>query len=153
MQALELKIPPPVLMVLCVVVMDLVDRFIQLGTFTIPVQTELAVLLGLIGISTMMLGMLAFRGAGTTLDPRRPEQATKLVMHGIFRYTRNPMYLGMAVILLAWGIGLGNGLALVLIPCFMLYLNRFQIRPEERWMRQRFGDQYQQYRADVRRWI
>jgi protein-S-isoprenylcysteine O-methyltransferase Ste14 len=72
---------------------------------------------------------------------------------GVYRWTRNPMYLGMAVLLLAWGLWLANGAALAVISLFVAYLNRFQIAPEERALQARFGDEFTAYRARVRRWL
>ncbi|MFL6647317.1 MAG: methyltransferase family protein, partial [Sulfurifustaceae bacterium] len=89
----------------------------------------------------------------TTKDPRHPERATALVTGGIYRITRNPMYLGLALVLVGWGIFLSNVLSLLGVVVFLGYLNRFQIVPEERALEARFGEAYRQYKQTVRRWL
>ena len=78
---------------------------------------------------------------------------TQLVTSGVYRYTRNPMYLGMACLLLAWAVYLQNPLALLGVPLFMAYITQFQIKPEERMLVKLFGDAFIRYRQQVRRWL
>ena len=87
------------------------------------------------------------------MNPMKPDPTSSLVVSGIYRYTRNPMYLGFLLILLAWAVALSNALALVSLLAFVLYMNRFQIVPEERMLASRFAQDYAEYRARVRRWI
>ncbi|MEM6937918.1 MAG: isoprenylcysteine carboxylmethyltransferase family protein, partial [Pseudomonadota bacterium] len=110
---------------------------------------------GLITLSLLLDGwaILAFRRARTTVNPLAPEKASAIVQAGPYRVTRNPMYLGMAIILLACVIGFGQPLNLVLLGLFIAYLTAFQIKPEERALEARFGDEYRRYRARVRRWL
>jgi protein-S-isoprenylcysteine O-methyltransferase Ste14 len=89
----------------------------------------------------------------TTTNPLKPANASALVVRGIYRVTRNPMYLGLAALLAAWAIYLSSLAALAVLPLFVLYINRFQIAPEERALRSRFGAEFEAYRARVRRWI
>jgi len=95
----------------------------------------------------------AVRKADTTLNPIKPDTATALVTSGIYRHTRNPMYLGMAVWLLAWSAWLGTPAGLVGAPLFVLYMNRFQVGPEERALHSLFGAEFDAYRSRVRRWL
>ena len=95
----------------------------------------------------------AFRRAGTTVNPLQPENSSALVVGGIYRYTRNPMYLALLMLLFAWGIVLSNPYSMLAAWAFVPYMNRFQIRPEERAMTQRFGEEFLRYAARVRRWI
>ena len=113
----------------------------------------LAVLLVLLGQGIAVAGMVAFRRARTTINPVRASEASSLVNSGIYGLTRNPMYLGWALTLLAWAIYLGNLIAFVFVPLFVWYITRFQIKPEERVLTQLFGDQFLSYSSKVRRWI
>ena len=83
----------------------------------------------------------------------RPGSASALVVSGIYKFTGNPTYLGFLVILLGWAAFLSNALALALIPGFVIYMNRFQIGPEERALACLFANKYSSYTARVRRWI
>jgi len=89
----------------------------------------------------------------TTWLPMNPENSTVLVTEGIYRYTRNPMYLALTLMLLGIGIALGDGLGLLLVPCFMLCITHFQIVKEESALEKLFGDTYRNYKQRVRRWI
>ena len=113
----------------------------------------LAVVIASIGLAIDVAGLLEFRKARTTMNPMRPDAASALVRGGVFRRTRNPMYLGMAIVLLGWAVYLAHPLPLLGIPCFIAYLNRFQIAPEERVLERRFGEQFLAYRESVRRWL
>lgn len=114
---------------------------------------RLATLLAVTGIAIGIAGIVALRRHGTTVHPMHPETATAVVDTGIYRHTRNPMYLGLAALLSAWGIRLANGVALALLPVFVAYLTRFQILAEERALLGRFGAQYADYMTRVRRWL
>ena len=82
-----------------------------------------------------------------------PQKASALVTSGVYRITRNPMYLGMLLVLAGWAVWLGNAAALIGLPLFVGVLNLLQIAPEERVLRGRFGDAFTRYAARVRRWI
>lgn len=107
----------------------------------------------LLGIGCSVLGVLSFRRARTTVNPVNPGAVTTLVVSGIYRFTRNPMYLGFLLWLLAEIVWLGSPLALLTAPAFVLYLNRFQIAPEENVLRERFGAEFDAYMARVPRWL
>ena len=87
------------------------------------------------------------------MNPTRPNATSSLVTGGVFRLTRNPMYLSLLLYLLAWAAYLSNWLALLLVPVFVLYINELQIKPEERALSTLFGDEYRSYAARVRRWL
>ncbi len=99
------------------------------------------------------LGFVRFKRTKTTVDPRTPEAASALVVSGVYRVTRNPMYLGLLVNLFAWAYFVSNGLSFLFLPAFVLYMNRFQIRLEERALQSKFGQAYADYRSQVRRWL
>lgn len=98
-------------------------------------------------------GVISFIRAHTTVNPHRPERASTLVTSGIFRVTRNPMYLALALALTALAVWIGFPWSLIGVAAFVVYIDRFQIRPEERVLTARFGDEYRKYQARVRRWL
>ena len=105
------------------------------------------------GAAIALAGVVQFARARTTVNPLQPDAASSLVSGGVYRWTRNPMYLGMALVLLAWAVYLSSIAALAVLPLFIVYINRFQIEPEERALQARFGAQFERYRKAVRRWL
>ncbi|MGH8179116.1 MAG: methyltransferase family protein [Steroidobacter sp.] len=153
MKLLELKIPPLILLLLAAAAMWLVSSFVPAWRFDFDGRTLAAISLAVAGVCVTAAGVVSFRRAGTTVNPMKPDDASALVDTGIYRYTRNPMYLGFLLALLGWGVFLANPAALVVAPLFVLYMNRFQITPEERALGQMFGPTFQTYRRRVRRWL
>lgn len=121
--------------------------------FAISFKDLLATLIAMLGIVITSLGWFSFRKAGTTVNPLRPEQASALVITGIYRFSRNPMYLGFAMGLVAWVVYLSAWAGLLAIGAFVAYMNRFQIEPEERALESRFGQAFVDYKRRVRRWL
>ena len=113
----------------------------------------LTVALGLIALTFGASGIVAFRLARTTINPVRIDQASRVVTGGIYRVTRNPMYVGLTALLTMWAVWLAVPLALLGPVLFALFTHRFQILPEERVMSAKFGREYQDYRLRVRRWL
>jgi protein-S-isoprenylcysteine O-methyltransferase Ste14 len=107
----------------------------------------------LLGAVTSLAGVVAFRRSRTTVNPLRPETASSLVNGGVYRLTRNPMYVGFLFVLLGWAVWLWAPWPWLGLPLFMLFLTRFQIVPEERAMEKLFGSAYREYRNQVRRWL
>lgn len=154
MQALELKIPPLLLMLLFALAMWLLTPLSAPLSAPLALYTNvLAFCLAVTGIAVALAGVLAFRRAKTTVDPRVPQQSSSLVIVGIYRYSRNPMYLGFLLLLAAFACYLQSVVALAMLPLFVLYLNQFQIKPEERFLGQKFGQDFQVYMQQVRRWM
>ncbi len=152
MDSLELAVPPPIVMLATALIMWLLSVF--LPELTLPgVGSLLAIVLGAIGVGISMAGIIAFHRAHTTPDPRRPGAATTLVTSGVYRISRNPMYLGIQLALIAWGIFLGNVAALLSAFLFAFYIQRLQIKPEERFLQEKFGAEFTAYRAKVRAWL
>ncbi|PRJ57976.1 hypothetical protein BV102_00594 [Haemophilus influenzae] len=89
----------------------------------------------------------------TSINPRDFKGTTKLVSTGIFRFSRNPMYLSLLLMLIAWVLWLGNSLAWLGIIVFVLAINQFQIAKEEAYLENKFGDEYRRYKQKVRRWL
>jgi protein-S-isoprenylcysteine O-methyltransferase Ste14 len=153
MNALELKIPPPLVALFLAILMWLAAALP--GSLAIPLGLRLGVALALLclGLSIAVSGVVAFRGARTTLNPIKASSASALVSSGIYRFTRNPMYLGLSLALFAWAVFLSNPLGLILLPVYVLYINRFQILPEERVLASLFGTAYSAYKERVHRWL
>lgn len=153
MSALELKIPPVIVTAFCAAMMWLVFFTAPAYQFTLPSRHALGSILLFIGAGIALSGVLSFARAKTSVNPLNPDAATSLVKTGIYRFTRNPMYLGFLIGLLGWAIYLGSALALLLLPVYVLYMNRFQILPEERALSARFGKIFSDYAGKVRRWL
>lgn len=150
---LELKVPPPLVALLTGAA---AWWLAPLGPAlpwpeTLRIGLAGAWLLG--GLALDFSGLVAFVRRHTTVNPLRPGNSRALVTTGIYRFTRNPMYLGMACVLTAWAIWLAAWLPLAAPVLFALYITRFQIRPEERVLRQLFGQPYDDYTRRVRRWL
>jgi protein-S-isoprenylcysteine O-methyltransferase Ste14 len=153
MKSLELRIPPVIVMLIVGTAMWAASQAIPSLEAPLPVRAGLAITLGSIGVLVALAGVIVFRRAGTTLHPQRPEASSAVVRSGVFAYSRNPMYLGMFLVLLAWAAWLANVVSLALAFTFVAYLNRFQIAPEERVLAARFGAAYIEYMGKVRRWL
>jgi AraC family transcriptional regulator, transcriptional activator FtrA len=146
---LELKVPPVALAVIAAALMWCARSATPDLDFPFASNLMFPVGLALLGALTCLAGVVAFRRAKTTVNPMKPDTTSSLVVSGIYRYTRNPMYLGFLLFLMAWAAALSNVLALVSLPAFVLYVNRFQMVPEERMLASRFGQDYAEYRARV----
>lgn len=153
MRWLELRIPPRLVALAVGLGMWSVSSLAP--RFDLPQShhwmTALAGAIG--GAAITFAGAATLRAAGTTLLPMQPRRTTSLVTTGIFRWTRNPMYLGLATALLGWAAFLSAAWPLLGPVLFVLYVNRFQIQAEERILTELFGDEYTDYTRRVRRWI
>ena len=121
--------------------------------FDFPGRRAVALALLVLGAAISLAGVIEFRRARTTTNPLRPDAASALVVTGIYTRTRNPMYLGFVVMLLAWCAWLAHPVTLLGIPGFVAWMNRFQIPAEERAIGALFGAEFERYCARVRRWI
>jgi len=153
LQALELKLPPPLITGLTGFGMWLLCNQTPELTLLWRWHFEVACVLALTGGVFDISGALVFRKARTTINPLKPAKTSAMVTCGIYRYSRNPMYFGLLLILCGWAIYLSHPLAFLGLPAFVAYLNRFQIIPEERLLSEKFGAQYSAYRKSVRRWF
>ena len=153
MPSLEHKIPPPLVGALVAAAMWGVCTFGPQFSFAFTPRVVAVALLAAAGAGFDLLGLLAFRALRTTVNPLKPERASALVTGGIYRITRNPMYVGMALFLLAWAVYLAALLPFAGPIVFVVYITRFQIQPEERVLMAIFGAQYSDYAARVRRWL
>jgi protein-S-isoprenylcysteine O-methyltransferase Ste14 len=150
---LELKIPPPIVALLLAGIMWGVSRLTPLTEVPAIPRYAATGTLAAIGIALAVSGVLTFRFAKTTILPDKPERASALVSTGVYRVSRNPMYLGLLLLLCAWAVWRSAPWGLLVPLAFFLYINRFQIVPEERVLSAKFGTDYKQYTARVRRWV
>ena len=107
-------------------------------------------------VTAVVIGIaavLGFRRAKTTINPLTPQASSALVVRGIYRWTRNPMYLAMLLVLIGWACIVSNWAALAMLPLFVATLTHLQIQPEERALHARFGAEFEHYRRKVRRWL
>jgi protein-S-isoprenylcysteine O-methyltransferase Ste14 len=153
MRGLELKVPPPAVALVTAVLMWLASRSLPGLAFVFPAGNLLAVGLAAIGLIVAISGVVTFRRARTTLNPTKPETSTSLVSWGIYKITRNPMYLGLLLQLTAWASFLSNWIAVLFLPVFVVYINRFQIVPEEQALTSLFASEFVAYQSRVRRWL
>jgi protein-S-isoprenylcysteine O-methyltransferase Ste14 len=153
MRALELKIPPPAVAALLAVAMWLSSPLGPSLELPLLARSLAFGALVLAGVGLGIAGNVAFKRARTTPNPFKPEQTSSLVTTGIYRHTRNPMYLGLLLVLLGWAAFLCAAIALIGPVAFVAYITRFQIDPEERVLSAKFGATYSAYVAQVRRWL
>lgn len=152
LNALELKVPPLALVFLFGALMWLVSTY-SVFTITLPWRSALALIFYTGGSAIVLAGVLTFRRMKTTVNPLTPEATTTMVTSGIYRFTRNPMYLGFLFGLVGWAIALSNLPAFAFLPLFVWYMNRFQILPEERALSSKFPEAFTLYKRSVRRWL
>lgn len=146
-------LPPPLIVLIVGACMWLLARTGLLTLPAFPLQTVLAGLLVGTGLGLMLVAAIHFGRHGTTVNPVHPEESSELVTGGIYRVTRNPMYLGDLLLLLGWGVFLGSVPALIASGLFVLWIDRLQIPREETALRTRFGEAYDAYCQRVRRWV
>ena len=153
MSALELKVPPPIVALVLALLMWLTPAVAGLVQIPDPARVLCAVVLVCAGQGISIAGMVVFRRAKTTVSPVKASLAYSLVIRGVYRYTRNPMYFGLLLTLLAWAVFLANPFAVLWVVVYVLYITRFQIIPEERLLASLFGAEYKAYKGRVRRWV
>ncbi len=153
MSSLELKVPPLVLLVVCGLLMSGVSFISPSLSFQLPYGVCIATVLVVAGAGIALAGVLAFRMSGTTVNPTTPEKSSQVVSVGIYRFTRNPMYFGFLLMLAGWAAYLSNAASALALPAFVVYMNKFQIEPEERVLLAKFGVPFKEYMDAVRRWV
>ncbi|WP_318459735.1 methyltransferase family protein [Photobacterium leiognathi] len=149
---MSLCVPPPILLLLSILGMYLLSRFYPVMTFDFDGKSLLISMLCFIGVIPGFTAIIAFAKANTTIDPRYPQKTSRLVTTGIYRFTRNPMYLGLVFFLFAAAFYFSALSCFVVVPVFIWVMNNFQIEPEEAVLLAMFGEDYQHYCQTVRRW-
>ena len=150
---MTVKIPPPLQAFFWALIIWGLYKAVPSVRFDMPAQTALAVLFMCVGVTLDLVSVFNFFKEKTTVNPLKPAKASKLVVSGFYKISRNPMYLGMAFILTAWGLYLGTPLALIGLIGFVSVMNMIQIKPEEKALDAKFGADYLAYKNSVRRWI
>ena len=153
MNSLELKVPPLVVLLICIFFIWIASRLFPLQSFWFPGFFVCAALVAALGIALIASGINSFRQARTTVDPRKPDAATSLVRSGIYQHSRNPIYVGLLLILAACALYFRNYAGFAVLPLFVLYMNHFQINPEERALEHLFAQDFRDYKKQVRRWL
>jgi len=150
---LELKIPPAIITLIIATGMWWIDQYLVFSWASFePMSWVYLLFLGIGGLFGV-LGLVEFYKSSTSIDPHDPHKASHLVSNGIYSISRNPMYVGLLLILVGYGFYLGNVLVFAMLPLFMGYMNRYQIIPEENVMKEKFSEEYQKYKSEVRRWL
>lgn len=153
MAFLETKLPAPLVAIAIAAGMWLYWRDAQPIASPSDLRVAVAVAISQASAVLVLAALAAFWQARTTINPMHPDRAATLVTHGIYRYTRNPMYLSLGLLLLAYAIRLDSVAALGGPMVFAAYVTRFQVMPEERALEAKFGAQYADYCRRVRRWL
>ena len=153
MSHLEFKIPPDVVWVLVAGLMWLAAVSTPRLVLPSPVRVGIGAVLTVLGVWAMVSARAALERANTTWRPMTPVQTTSLVTSGVYSLSRNPIYLGMLLVMLGWAVLLASPAALAVSGVFVLYIDRFQIGPEERALSAILGQEYVEYLAHVRRWL
>ncbi len=150
---MNLKVPPVIVVAITVFLMWVIEKYLPVEFLALNAPKWIIILTSILGIVCIVLGVIQFSVKKTTVNPHKPEDSTSLVSSGIYSISRNPMYMGMLMLLVFYGLFLGDGLVFLMLPVFIWYMNSFQIKPEEEMMIELFGDEYKDYQKRVRRWI
>ncbi|SFC16140.1 Protein-S-isoprenylcysteine O-methyltransferase Ste14 [Marinospirillum celere] len=153
MHFLEKKIPPLLLLIGFLLLLWTLEAITPVYEVHQPVSWIITLMMLLAGSYFCLAGISAFKKARTTVDPRTPEKTSELVTEGVYRITRNPMYVGFGCFLAAWGAWLASPWLLLVLPLFLGYLHLFQVLPEEAVLEEAFGEDYLNYKAKVPRWM
>jgi protein-S-isoprenylcysteine O-methyltransferase Ste14 len=153
MRMLELRVPPVPLAVLFAAAMSGLARLTPSAHFVAAGSRVAALGLAIFGAVLALAGFVSFRANKTTVNPVNPTASSTVVSTGVYRFSRNPMYLGFLLALTGWAVYVSNVFAFLLLPAFVAYMNRFQIQPEEQALLAKFGPRFEQYMAAVRRWM
>ncbi len=150
---LELKIPPMGVFAFFALLFWAIDTWFPVFDVEIPFRITLVVFLLMVAFLVGTWSIWLFYRIGTTVHPHEPHNTERMVTSGPYKHTRNPMYLSLSLVLIAQAIFLSDLLALMLMPGFFYYVTRFQIIPEERRMKEKFGDEFERYAEKTPRWL
>ena len=146
-----LKIPPPLLVLILVISNYFSSKKIDL--ILLPNQNLISFIILLVGVLILINPILKFIKSKTTIDPIKFKKVNKLITSGIYKYSRNPMYLGLLMIVISTSIFYLNIFSMLTPFLFILWINKFQIKREEDFLTEKFGEEYLSYKKKTRRWI
>ena len=150
---LQLKIPPPVYAISIAIIMWLLNKYIPIVELIQSPWNKIGLGIIIIAASFDVWSLFLFLKKHTTPNPMKPENTTGIVTKGLYQYSRNPMYLGLLIILFGFGIWLGSLSPFLMLPLFYWLITEMQIKPEERMLEQKFGKEYLDFKNRVRRWL
>ncbi len=150
---MKLKLPPVVVFIMFFLLMFILSRFLPFGQFNFFGRSPMIYVLVSLAVLITLISVGQFFASKTTVNPRNPMYTSKLITNGVYKFSRNPMYLALLLVLFAWGMWLGNAFNVLVAVGFVWYMNKFQIIPEERALITLFGKEYQKYCEEVRRWF
>jgi protein-S-isoprenylcysteine O-methyltransferase Ste14 len=153
MKILRLKIPPVIVTLAFAFCMWQTAKLLPDFTLCLPLRYLVAFIISFLGWIFSLIGVMSFISVKTTVNPLNFNCVSSLVVTGIYSVTRNPMYLGLFFVLLGWFYFLSNIVCFIYLPLFVLYMNYFQIIPEESYLEARYGRAFILYRSKVRRWL
>ena len=146
-----LKIPPPLLVIILVISNYFSSKKIDL--IILPNQNLISFIILLIGVLILITPIFKFIKSNTTIDPIRFKKVNKLITTGIYSYSRNPMYLGLLIIVISTSIFYLNIFSTTTPILFYCWINKFQIKREEIFLKEKFGNEFLSYIKKTRRWI
>ena len=144
---------PPVVFAVAVIAMWWIGRSVAIGRYSFAHHAAIGITLVVLGVVIVGVSLRSFVVMGTTPNPTQPQKATELVTSGVYSLSRNPMYVGDAVILVGVAVWIGSVISLVPLAAFVWFIDRFQIAAEEKALAEIFGDRYSAYRSKVGRWL
>ena len=153
MKALELKIPPPIYALSIALLMWLLNKHIPVVHFIESPWNKAGLGIVIIAGFSDLWSLFLFFKKHTTPNPMKPENTTGLVITGLYKISRNPMYVGLFIMLFGFAIWLGSLTPFLVLPLFYIVITAMQIKPEERFLLEKFGKEYQAYKDSVKRWL
>lgn len=150
---LKNKIPPPVIALVFGLLIWAMNQFVPIYILPLENLVYIGYVFILFGLFLDILSFINFVKNKTTVNPMKPQNASTLVIGGFYRFSRNPMYLGLLNILFGLTLLLGDISGLLMLPLLVMTMNTLQIIPEEEALEGIFGDDYLKYKNSVRRWI
>ncbi len=150
---MELKVIPVLQIFIAILLMVALAKLVPESSYFWPFSLSLSVVLFILAAIIGLLAVYSFRQEKTTVNPIRLEKSSSIVSSGIYRFSRNPMYVALLLIIIAVAVYLQNITSFFIIPIFIIYITRYQIMPEERMLMLLFGEEFKEYCQKVKRWL
>lgn len=150
---LKLKIPPPIYALSIATLMWFLNQYTPIIHWISPPWNTIGLVLMIIAFSFELWSALLFFRSNTTVNPLKPDNSKTIVTSGLYQFSRNPMYVGLLMVLFGYAMWLGSLSPFLLLPLFFGIITTMQIIPEEQALEKNFGQQYLDYKARVRRWL